>query len=109
MVGDQPRISSVRGGAVARHDHADDITWRRHLAEPRDDGGIDSSAQPDRESLGAADRQVLAQPFWNLSGIVAHGDLSWPLGVNTPSRRPIRGLAPRTRNRKSRCGYGTGI
>ena len=76
MVGDQPGICGVRGGAVARHDDADDIARRRDLAEPRDYGGVDPAAQPDGESLGAADGQVLAQPFWNLSGIVAHGDLS---------------------------------
>ena len=61
---------------MARHDDAHDVARCGDLAQPRDDGGIDSAAQSDRKSLGATDGQVLPEPLWNLSGTVAHGDLS---------------------------------
>ena len=58
----QPRVRLVARIAVARHDDADDLSRRRHLAQPRDDRRIDPAAEADDEPARAGAVDTLPQP-----------------------------------------------
>ena len=73
MIRDQPRVGFVARVAVARHQDADHLARRRHLAQPGHDGRIEPATEADHESVRAGERQMLAQPLGDVVPARRHG------------------------------------
>ena len=65
MLCDQVRVALVGWVAVCGQDRGDHVTRRRELRQSRDDGGIESAAEADDKTAGAARAQLAAHPTGN--------------------------------------------
>ena len=72
MRGDEPRVRFVGRVAVARQDHANHSAGHGHLAEPRDDGGVDPPAQSYNEAARARGVDALLDPVGDVHPTRVH-------------------------------------
>ena len=65
MRGDELGVALVGGIAVRREEGRNDVPRRGQLRQPRDDGGIESAAEPDDEAARAARAELAPHPSRN--------------------------------------------